>query len=487
MGCHKIPHAPQDVKYFLSYAKYPLTKSRYTVILPQTFTTLTKDVSTMPVMFCRCESCGTERGVFDESMPCPQCGGKLRETSDEEMTTIKRDKKSGSNSDGSSPQSSTSPIEFPSHIMTGAAGRFADCYAGVLEPCKHFFFMSYLTCLGCAVADKLKTKSEIPAQPRLYTLLLGESADDRKSTAIDKTIDLFYDYIEVCDGVGSAEGLAKKLSKSPNTLLSYDELKSFVSKSAIKGSVLLPCLVSLFERNRYENVTQEHDIHITGAKLSFIAASTIDTYNSTWSTQFTDIGFNNRIFIVPGSGSVKSFDPPPVDEQHKREIMAELGAIIGSVGDGLEIDKTDSSFDMLQQWYEGRERSAYSKRLDGYARRLMVLLAINEGKFVIDDEIAKRTIDLVEWQLEMRKIYSPIDADGIVAQMEEKIRRQLMKDKNRDGVRERDLKNLVHYTRTGIENFERAMTNLKRTGEIMSHPTKRSRAWMLTDEVDNDE
>jgi hypothetical protein len=102
------------------------------------------------------------------------------------------------------------PLKFPP-IMAGVAGEFADLYTSVLETPAHFLFISFLTCLGSFLANRLTLSSEIQAQPRLYVLLLGESADDRKSTAIEKSVNFFTEAItdfRVCWGVGSAEGLS---------------------------------------------------------------------------------------------------------------------------------------------------------------------------------------------------------------------------------------------------------------------------------------
>jgi hypothetical protein len=57
---------------------------------------------------------------------------------------------------------------------------------------------------------------------------MGESADDRKSTALKKVIDFFKYAVEefsVCWGVGSAEGLQKKLDEHGCTLFCFDEFK----------------------------------------------------------------------------------------------------------------------------------------------------------------------------------------------------------------------------------------------------------------------
>ena len=160
------------------------------------------------------------------------------------------------------------PLAFPNHIMKGAAGYFADVLNDSMEPPRHFFFMAYLTCLGAVLAGRVTLKTELKPQPRLYVVVLGESADDRKSTAINKTIDFFINalsFFQSCFGVGSAEGLQKRFQKESNgttssLLLVFDELKAFVGKSKVDGSVLLPCVCTLFETNRYESHTKNNEI-----------------------------------------------------------------------------------------------------------------------------------------------------------------------------------------------------------------------------------
>src|SRR5208283_4127871 len=109
----------------------------------------------------------------------------------------------------STAQENNPSLTFPD-IMSGAAGDFAEVYSHHMEPPKHFFYMAYLTCLGNVLTKRLIINSEISPEPRYYIVIIGESADDRKSTAINKTTAFFEEAIpdfSVCNGVGSAEGL----------------------------------------------------------------------------------------------------------------------------------------------------------------------------------------------------------------------------------------------------------------------------------------
>ena len=356
------------------------------------------------------------------------------------------------------------PLSFPP-IMGGVAGEFADLYASVLETPRHFLFISFLTCLGSVLSNVLSLASELHTQARLYVLLLGESADDRKSTAINKAVDFFSEALtdfRVCWGVGSAEGLQKRMEDGGCLLLCLDEFKSFVSKCKIESSVLLPCVNTLFESNRYESHTKTTAIKLENAFLSLLAASTVQVYERTWDASFTDIGFNNRLFLVPGSGQRMFAFPPKVPFQEKIILKSRLGKLLEFVGPRLEMGITPEAKALYENWYFNLERSVHSKRLDGYALRFMGLLAVNEFQREITPDTVRKATALMNWQLKVRKFHDPIDADSATAKMEEKIRRVLAEGPRSD----RELKQRTHARRAGLWIYEAARRNLERGKEI---------------------
>ena len=363
---------------------------------------------------------------------------------------------------------------FPSDIMTGAAGDFARVFSSYLEPPIHFFYVCFLACLGSFLPVTLA--SELLTQPRLFILLLGQSADDRKSTAISKTVDFFQDALtefRVCFGVGSAEGLQKKLKESPWLLLCLDEFKQFVSKCKIDASVLLPLVNTLFEQNRYEAQTKKYSISLEDVHLSVLAASTTQTHESTWDPSFTDIGFTNRLFIVPGSGDRRFSFPEKIPDVEKHFLQKELAELLKFVGLGLEIGITPEGRELYHEWYLAHDRSIHSKRLDTYALRFMMLLAVNEKKREIDQDIVAKAIRLMDWQLSVRQLHDPIDADGKMAVMEERIRRVL-----KTGIHSnRDLQKKTHAERAGSWIFQTALKNLVSSSQITFE--KKIKGWRL--------
>ena len=103
----------------------------------------------------------------------------------------------------------------------------------------------------------------------------------------------------------------------------------------------------------------------------------------------------------------------------------------------------------------------------------MILLALNSEKFEIDEAITQDVIDLMNWQLQARRLYDPIDADSAIAKIEGKIRRIL-----KTGPRtEYELKKAVHYERIGVWAFSNALKNLTNSKEILFD--KQTNRWGL--------
>ena len=362
-------------------------------------------------------------------------------------------------------------LDFP-NIMSGLAGDFAKLYSAHLEPPPQFFYIAFLTCLGNLVSSRLTLMSELNVQPRLFTIILGESADDRKSTAVSKTIDFFrhsFEPFAVSYGVGSAEGLQKNLNRSANLLLVFDEFKQFISKCKIDSSVLLPCVNTLFESNYYSNSTKTSDVSIDDAHLSLIAATTIETYDRIWDAAFTAIGFTNRLFLVPGSGKRQFAFPKIIPEDSKKEIKSYLAQILATMSaiHSLAID-TDAQ-KRYNDWYLSLNQSVYTKRIDTYAMRFMALLAVNDDHTTITLPIVDKVIELMQWQINVRQVHDPIDADNNMAKMEQRILRAL----NNGALSDRELKQSTHANRSGLWFYNTAKNNLIKYHEIVFNKDKK--------------
>jgi hypothetical protein len=107
----------------------------------------------------------------------------------------------------------------------------------------------------------------------------------------------------------------------------------------------------------------------------------------------------------------------------------------------------------------------------------MILLTVNEMKSEIDSDIVNKVIRLMDWQLAVRKIHDPIDADNKLAEMEQKIRK-ILSTGPKTG---RRLKQLVNANRAGLWVFNTSLGNLTNAKEIQVD--KATKQWKIHESV----
>jgi hypothetical protein len=372
-----------------------------------------------------------------------------------------------------------STLQVPSEGLIGVGRAFATLYAHYLESPLAFFYFAFLTYFGALIAKKVTLDTELRPEPRLYTVLIGESADTRKSTAL-RTVDAFFHSLgppwepSVLFGVGSAEGLAAEVKERPALILHYDEFKSFVDKAKNEHSVALPMVTTLFERGEYDNRTKTERVSVRGASLSFVAACTADTYATMFDQRFFAIGLLNRLWLVSDRSTASIAVPQMIPERavdDLRRTVKERLALLDTAYErnGLRpvaYRLTPGALDLFRTWYAQREGSIFERRLDTYAHRLMILLAATTGESVVDDEIVAAVLALVRYQLDVRRECDPVDAENTIAMLEEKIRRTLA----RGAVKGRDLKRRVHADRVGLWAWNTALGNLVKACELERDP-----------------
>jgi len=373
-------------------------------------------------------------------------------------------------------------LTVPDAGMIGLGRDFADLYASHMEAPRGYFYFAWLTFLGFLVAKKVRLDSSLDTEPRLYTVLLGETASSRKSTVIEKTTKFFEKFMrqtmsddftvkassyQVLTGVGSAEGLARQLETTPNILLTYDELRALLSKSRAESSVLLETISTLFERGVVAQVTSTKSIKISNASVSILGASTKDTYEKLFNTTALSLGILNRLWIVL-DGVTSSFPVPGVvPDGRLSKLQAKTDAVLNRTHEGMTVKINPAALKLYEAWYFDRHKrdSLFEKRLDTYAVRLMVLLALSNGVGEVDTRIMRAVLELVQYELDVRLVTDPIDAVTLYAQMEEKIRRTLMMGP----LSRRDLYRRTNASRSGTYIFDTSLKNLRGTGEISKH------------------
>lgn len=367
---------------------------------------------------------------------------------------------------------------MPEDGYLGIAADFADLYGQHTEAPRPFLYFGFLTYLGCLVAPLVTLASELRPSPRLYTVCLGPSADGRKSSSLDHVDRFFRDMIAhtgdfVHYGLGSAEGLARRLGRDEDTktirplLLHLDELRVLVDKSRPEGSIILPMLATLFERTVFDNTTKTHTISVRDGYLSLVAACTAETYAAIWTPSFLNIGFTNRLWLVTGGSDRRIALPASVPDTLRRAIGDDLGMLLARIHDAagvLALRLDDDAAEAWNAWYQAMPRTIHSRRLDTYGWRLMILLSLSRSDLeAVRADTVRRVCALLDHQLALRQEFDPVDAENTIARMEEMIRREL---RTRGPLGKRDLRRMTHADRYGIWTFNTALDNLQRAGDV---------------------
>jgi hypothetical protein len=317
-------------------------------------------------------------------------------------------------------------------------------------------------------SGELEVRMGIEIDPRLYTVLLGASYDVKKSTAMKKSI-AFFDSLgstrmpHIMSGVGSAEGMARKLSEHKKVLIAYDELRAFVDKTKVQSSVLLPLTASLYEQHDWQNATKnpEQDVIVKDGRLSLLGCCTTDTFEQMWTSEAVSIGFPNRLFVIGAERKCKVPWPAVPNEQRLAAIRTELLQQLSRLPMTLEVSE-----DAKKEWgqlYLGMPSSEHVKRLDTLGFRLLALIALTTSKTAIDIETVTTVRLILDYELKMRELTDPIDADNTIAKLENKIRRVLSA---KGPQKTRDLKKAVNAHRTGLWAFEQALKQIRSAGEV---------------------
>jgi hypothetical protein len=178
-----------------------------------------------------------------------------------------------------------------------------------------------------------------------------------------------------------------------------------------------------------------------------------------WTPAFTDIGFINRLWLVPDKGERKFSIPAPIPEGSIKALGDSLKSIVAKIPRTQQpLEISSGAREVFDTWYKNVPPSIFTKRLDTYGHRLMILFCGNEDEARVTPDIAERVVSLLEWQRKVREENDVIDAEGKIAKMEEGIRRALKKTPG--GIARRELQRTTNYSRAGIYVWDKAVENL---------------------------
>ena len=251
---------------------------------------------------------------------------------------------------------------------------------------------------------------------------------------------------------GSPEGfgLAVTTANGQHAILFNDELGKFASKAGIESSSFADDLLTWYGAGEFGN-------NVTSSKNSFHFEGGSYAFGWLWCT--TDRGFNRHWPKLAGIASgledrmffVVSPEKPKPTVMYQDPLFVE-----GSVETKKRIDAA-----LAKKEYEFEDPAHFASKVAGLDPRSMelvtnlaLLLTIDMGKDMIDDDVIDRALALVAYRNEAAAFLAPIEADNQQGRLQKEIIRELRQHRGKMSYRQLCLN--LDYSRYGIDVWNRA-------------------------------
>lgn len=280
-------------------------------------------------------------------------------------------------------------IRFPDTAWTGLFARYRNLVVPCTEAPPEFHFASFITAVGCLIGRRAWICNPRPTYPNFFSLLIGETAQARKTTAYQFALKLFDDVadmmrlsVQKLHGVASVEGLATKM-QSGDLLCIEDEFRSLVTKGGQRAVAnILPKLTELFNcPEAFEVNTKNNPIRVVSPFLAMLSASTPAWFEKSLSKSDVGGGFLNRWQLFYGRGGKLLAFPPEVNQTEWDELMIDIGvALEGATG---LVTFSLAAQEMYTGFYteiRTQSTSEATARMDLHAKKIALLYAVLDSR-----------------------------------------------------------------------------------------------------------
>ncbi len=350
---------------------------------------------------------------------------------------------------------------LPDPAWRGLVGRYRDVVSPCTEAPDVFHLASFIAAVGCLIGRRAWVYAPHAIYPNFYCLLIGRTANARKTTAYQFALNLCDDVggleeplrIRRLNGLASVEGLAEAMQNAggaePNRILDVeDEFRSLVTKAGQRAVAnLIPRLTDLFNCPRTLEInTRTSPIVINGPFLALLAASTKAWFEESMTKTDVSGGFFNRWLVFEGEATRLLATPSPVDQNAWVDVVVDMvEALSHNRGEFRFAPDADEYF---SQFYIAARRdydSEATARTDLHARKLGLLFAILADR---RDGLI-RLVD-IESGIEIAKYCAQIAgplAESIDQSQQQRLERRLI-ERIADGLgpTKRDLYRALHCT-----------------------------------------
>ena len=309
-------------------------------------------------------------------------------------------------------------VPFPGCAWVGPFEIWRDVVCPTTEAPAEYLWASCLIVVGLILGRRVVVRNPRPLYPNFYVLLLGQTGDDRKSTALDYAGDAIFhagldDEIQTMRGIQSAEAIYESLSRHEGAKsLGYsDEFRSLMAVAKRKGTQdLIPRLGSLYYCPRKDNLNRRHSkesTEIVNPFFSLISATPLEYVHDLVGDLEVDGGFVNRFLPITGKvQSWKAIAPPPTVSQWQpfKQRILDIGAYYSAADCELAWDKDAAALwtEFYTAWKTSRQEwntrdQKLTARIDEHVLKLAMLYSAIEKKRVLTREAFVVAISIGKW------------------------------------------------------------------------------------------
>lgn len=285
-----------------------------------------------------------------------------------------------------------------------------------------------LTVIGAMIGRSVYASFGKRLHANLFTLLVGDSGQSRKDTAISCGITLLRTTlttetsmvtsgakaskvtvgsgVKVATDISSGEGLISTLKDTPNVLMYLSEFARLMGNANRQGTkTIAPVLMEAFDTpDSLSNLSKLSPVDAKEPYLSILAATQPRVLDGLLSEGDIHSGFINRWLIIPGKSTNPNYWPPDIDREWLHVLFQNITALIGTAVDPRGMSGSDDAKAFWKIWYEKHwyqersdEESSMAVRHPVMAIKVALIYAVLNGDQVIDQWHLEVGIAIVEW------------------------------------------------------------------------------------------
>lgn len=332
---------------------------------------------------------------------------------------------------------------------------------------EEFHFFTGLLAIGAAVGRN-RTLADIPeVVPNLNVCLVGKSGTGKSRAkrhlrellhaALPFDPDIPFPTGTKITSPGSGEALVKEFQyeqedplnpQAPRkpwpirVLIEYDEMATLIAKGQRVGSSLKSALIELYDAPRLlVNVTMGGGRVVADRPFGLVMTTTQNrSIRGVLNNSDDAAGFINRWAFVTGPPK----KPVSINTQELNfdDAMMKLKSVHAWASNHVALKFTDSAFALFDEFIlqkvipakdKSEDNSDILNRMDLLLKKVLVLLACNEKKNVIDDVVVRRMMLMYPYLCEVYGVVDMHMAESIAGEMAEAIHRAINMYYNRHG------------------------------------------------------